>query len=88
MFAVINNSLSRMRRNADSTFGPQPLRIGILGFGHLGQFLCTHFERERTKPTRDFVKIVFERFHINIRSKSRVGFVRSRSKCVQRNCPR
>lgn len=43
-----------MRRNADSTFGPQPLRIGILGFGHLGQFLCTHFERERTKPTRDF----------------------------------
>ncbi|CAF1213985.1 unnamed protein product [Rotaria sp. Silwood1] len=54
MFTVINNSLSRMRRNADSTFGPQPLRIGILGFGHLGQFLCTHFERERTKPTRDF----------------------------------
>ena len=54
MFALINNSLSRMRRNADSTFGPQPLRIGILGFGHLGQFLCTHFERERTKPTRDF----------------------------------
>ena len=43
-----------MRRNADSTFGPQPLRIGILGFGHLGQFLCTHFERERVKPTHDF----------------------------------
>jgi predicted dinucleotide-utilizing enzyme len=43
-----------MRRNADSTFGPQPLRVGILGFGHLGQFLCTHFERERTKSTRDF----------------------------------
>lgn len=54
MFSVINHSLSRMRRNADSTFGPQPLRIGILGFGHLGQFLCTHFERERGKPTRDF----------------------------------
>jgi aspartate dehydrogenase len=58
MFSVINNSLSRMRRNADSTFGPQPLRIGLLGFGHLGQFLCTHFERERTKPSRDF-DIVF-----------------------------
>lgn len=43
-----------MRRNADSTFGPQPLRIGILGFGHLGQFLCTHFERERTKIPHDF----------------------------------
>jgi len=43
-----------MRRNADSTFGPQPLRIGILGFGHLGQFLCTHFERERTKAKHDF----------------------------------
>jgi predicted dinucleotide-utilizing enzyme len=54
MFSVVTNSLSRMRRNADSTFGPQPLRIGILGFGHLGQFLCAHFERERGKPTRDF----------------------------------
>ena len=54
MFSIINNSLSRMRRNADSTFGPQPLRIGILGFGHLGQFLCTHFESERKKSTRDF----------------------------------
>jgi len=54
MFSIINNSLSRMRRNADSTFGPQPLRIGILGFGHLGQFLCAHFERERTKSSRDF----------------------------------
>ncbi len=54
MFSIINHSLSRMRRNADSTFGPQPIRIGILGFGHLGQFLCTHFERERTKSTRDF----------------------------------
>ncbi|CAF3383326.1 unnamed protein product [Rotaria socialis] len=43
-----------MRRNADTTFGPQPIRIGLLGFGHLGQFLCAHFERERTKPTRDF----------------------------------
>ena len=54
MFSLINNSLSRMRRNADSTFGPQPLRIGILGFGHLGQFLCTHFEREQTKTVHDF----------------------------------
>jgi len=43
-----------MRRNADSTFGPRPLRIGILGFGHLGQFLCTHFEHERNKPVHDF----------------------------------
>lgn len=54
MFTLINNSLSRMRRNADSTFGPQPLRVGILGFGHLGQFLCAHFERERLKATREF----------------------------------
>lgn len=43
-----------MRRNADTTFGPQPVRIGILGFGHLGQFLCAHFQRERSKPTREF----------------------------------
>lgn len=54
MFSTINASLSRMRRNADTTFGPQPLRVGILGFGHLGQFLCAHFERERTKSNRDF----------------------------------
>jgi len=32
----------------------KPLRIGILGFGHLGQFIYTHFENERNKSTSDF----------------------------------
>jgi len=32
----------------------KPIRIGILGFGHLGQFIYTHFENERNKSTNDF----------------------------------
>ncbi len=71
---MINKSLSRMRRNDDSTFGPQPLRVGILGFGHLGQFLCTHFQHERTKTSRDFdlifvwnrSKDIFSKYHKEI----------------------
>ena len=36
----------------------QPLRIGILGFGHLGQFIYTHFEAECKKSAHDF-ELVF-----------------------------
>ncbi|CAF1550410.1 unnamed protein product, partial [Rotaria sordida] len=32
----------------------QPLRIGLLGFGHLGQFIYQYIESERHKLTYDF----------------------------------
>ncbi|CAF2505841.1 unnamed protein product [Rotaria sp. Silwood2] len=32
----------------------QPLRIGILGFGHLGQFIYEYIENEHNKSTYDF----------------------------------
>jgi predicted dinucleotide-utilizing enzyme len=32
----------------------KPLRIGILGFGHLGQFIYKYFENEHNKSTYDF----------------------------------
>ncbi|CAF1113083.1 unnamed protein product [Rotaria sordida] len=32
----------------------QPLRIGLLGFGHLGQFIYQYIENERHKLTYDF----------------------------------
>ncbi|CAF0830363.1 unnamed protein product [Rotaria sp. Silwood1] len=32
----------------------QPLRIGLLGFGHLGQFIHEYIENERNKSTYDF----------------------------------
>ena len=36
----------------------KPIRIGILGFGHLGQFIYTHFENEHKKSIHDY-DIVF-----------------------------
>ncbi|CAF1181598.1 unnamed protein product [Adineta steineri] len=36
----------------------QPVRIGILGFGSLGQFIYSHFENERKKSTSNF-EVVF-----------------------------
>jgi aspartate dehydrogenase len=43
-----------MQDNSNSVSKSQPLRVGIIGFGHLGQFLYNHFESEREKSTGDF----------------------------------
>jgi aspartate dehydrogenase len=32
----------------------KPVRIGIIGFGHLGQFIYTHFENEHKKSVYDY----------------------------------
>ena len=40
------------------TVSTSPLRIGLLGFGHLGQFIHTHFQKEATQSKHDF-ELVF-----------------------------
>lgn len=58
IFLFLSHLLFFFHRPMQCNTKIQPLRVGLLGFGHLGQFIYQHIKNERSKSTNDF-DIVF-----------------------------